>query len=101
MKTLKRILFASAALVLFATADSSAQIIVRSRLTHHRTVVVTRPARPSANHVWIESEWTPRGRTYVERRGYWAAPPRPHAVWVAGHWAHRRGGYIWIPGYWR
>jgi hypothetical protein len=100
MKTLRRILFASAALVLFATAESSAQVYVRTRMVHHRTVVTTRPARPSANHVWIENEWTPRGRTYVERPGYWAPAPRPHALWIAGHWDRRPRGYVWVAGRW-
>jgi hypothetical protein len=61
MKTLRRILFASAALVLFAAADTSAQVFVRSRMTHHRTVVTTRPVRPSASHVWIDGEWVVKG----------------------------------------
>ncbi|WP_214071385.1 YXWGXW repeat-containing protein [Mucilaginibacter sp. dw_454] len=100
MKTLRRILFATAALVLFSTVNSSAQIVVRARL-YHRGPAFVRPVRPSANHVWIEGEWVPRGRTYVERPGYWAAAPRPHAVWIAGHWDRRRGGYAWVPGYWR
>jgi len=100
MKTLRKILFATAALLLFVTADSSAQVVVRTRLYHHRSVTV-RPAQPSARHVWIENEWTPRGHTYVERPGYWAAPPRPHAAWVSGHWDRRPGGYVWVAGYWR
>ncbi|GAA4096175.1 hypothetical protein [Mucilaginibacter panaciglaebae] len=100
MKTLRRILFVSAALLLFLAVDSNAQIVVKTRLYHHGRVVV-RPARPSAHHVWIEGEWVPKGRTYVERPGYWAVAPRPHAVWVPGHWDHRRGGYVWVAGYWR
>ncbi|MDB4924076.1 YXWGXW repeat-containing protein [Mucilaginibacter sp.] len=100
MKKLKRILFASAAIVLFVIANGSAQVVVRTRMVHHRTVTV-RPARPSANHVWIESEWTPRGRTYVERPGYWAVAPHPGGIWVSGHWAHHPRGYVWVPGHWR
>lgn len=100
MKTVRRILFASAALVLFAAADTSAQVFVRSRLVRHHTVVTTRPVRPSATHVWIEGEWIPKGRTYVERPGYWAPIPRPHAVWVPGHWDRRPRGYFWVPGHW-
>ena len=100
MKTLRRILFASAALVLFAAADSNAQIVVRTRL-YHRGPAFVRPVRPSANHVWIEGEWVPQGRTYVERPGYWATAPRPRAVWIPGHWDRRPRGYVWIPGYWR
>ncbi|TSJ44612.1 hypothetical protein FO440_01325 [Mucilaginibacter corticis] len=100
MKTLKRILFMSAAVVLFSTVNSNAQIVVRARL-YHRGPVVVRPARPSANHVWVESEWVPRGGTYVERPGYWAVAPRPRAAWVPGHWDRRHRGYAWVPGYWR
>ncbi|MDB5005020.1 MAG: hypothetical protein JWQ34_3245 [Mucilaginibacter sp.] len=100
MKTLRRILFASAALVLFATAESSAQVYVRTRMVHHRTVTTTRPAQPSPDHVWVEGEWTPRGRTYVENQGRWERAPRPHAVWTAGHWDRRPRGYVWVSGRW-
>ena len=100
MKTLKRILFVSAAFMLFATADSNAQIVVRARL-YHRGPVVVRPVAPSPRHVWVSDEWAPSGATYVERPGYWAVPPRPRAVWVAGHWANRPRGYVWVPGHWR
>ncbi|MFD2873685.1 hypothetical protein ACFS5N_14460 [Mucilaginibacter ximonensis] len=100
MKTLRKILFATAALLVFATADSNAQIVVRARL-YHRGPVVVRPVRPSAGHVWVENEWVVRHGRYVERPGYWALPPRPRAVWVPGHWDRRPGGYIWIAGYWR
>jgi hypothetical protein len=100
MKTLRRILFASAALVLFATAESSAQVYVRTRMVHHRTVTTTRPAQPSPDHVWVEGEWTPRGHTYVENQGHWERAPRPHAVWTAGHWDRRPRGYVWVSGRW-
>ncbi len=100
MKTLKKILFVSAALMLFAAADSSAQIVVRSRL-YHRGPVVVRPSRPAPGQVWVGAEWTPNGVTYIERPGYWAVPPRPRAVWVGGHWANRPRGYVWVSGRWR
>jgi hypothetical protein len=100
MKTFRRVLFASAALVLFAAADSSAQVFVRSRMVHHRTVVTTRPVRPSANHVWIDGEWVVKGNRYVERPGYWERAPRPRAVWVPGHWDRRPRGYVWVAGHW-
>jgi hypothetical protein len=100
MKNLRRILFLSAAVVLFAAADSSAQVVVRARL-FHRGPAYVRPARPSANHIWVSTEWAPSGRSYVERPGYWAVAPHPGAVWIAGHWANRPRGYVWIPGHWR
>jgi hypothetical protein len=100
MKTLKRILFVSTAIILFAVADSSAQLVVRVRPARRGPVVV-RPVRPTAGHVWVGEEWAPRGRTYVSTPGHWVVAPRPRAVWVAGHWDNRPRGYVWIPGHWR
>jgi hypothetical protein len=99
MKKLKRILLVSTAILLFAVADSSAQLVVRVR--PNRGHLVARPARPSAGHIWVGDEWVVRGRGYVRRPGYWAVAPRPRAVWVEGHWDRRPRGYVWVPGRWR
>jgi len=101
MKKYGKILMLFSAISLFAAASSDAQIIVRARLGRPRTVVVARPVRPSARHVWVSEEWAPSGRTYVYQEGHWAEPPRPGAIWIAGTWRHHHRGYIWIPGHWR
>lgn len=91
-----------AAITTASVSVSQAQIVVRARLGRPvRRVVVRRPPPPSPHHVWVDEDWTPRGRTYVWHGGYWAAPPRPGAVWVAGHWARRGRGWIWVQGFWR
>ncbi len=87
-------------LIAFAVMDSQAQVVVRVRPSRPKVVVVA-PAPPSPRHVWVEEDWTPRGRSYVWHGGYYVEPPRPAAVWVPGHWAPRRHGYVWIRGHWR
>lgn len=100
MKKYMKVLVA-AAIMSVAASQSYAQLVVRVRPHHARVVVHTRPVRPSANHVWVEEEWVPQGRTYVWHGGYWAAPPRPGAVYVPGHWRHTWRGDTWVPGHWR
>jgi hypothetical protein len=89
------------AILLFAAADSNAQIYVRVRPHHPGPAVVVRGARPSPRHVWIGEEWTPNGRDYNYRPGFWGVPPTGRAIWVPGHWANRPRGYVWVPGHWR
>lgn len=101
MKKISRILMVITAVSLFAIADSNAQIVVRVRPNRPGPAVVVKSRRPSPRHVWVSEEWTPNGRGYAYRAGYWAIPPRPRAVWVSGHWANRPRGYVWVPGRWR
>src|SRR4051812_24056878 len=101
MKNIRKILMLITAALLFGVADSNAQLIVRYRPHRPGPRAVVRVGRPTPRHVWVDEEWTPSGRTYVYKQGYWAEPPRPGAVWVAGHWAHRPRGYVWIPGHWK
>jgi len=101
MKTIWKTIMIAAAFTAVARV-SEAQIVVKARIGRPaERVVVHRPPAPSPNHVWVDEDWTPRGRTYAWHGGYWAAPPRPHAVWVPGRWDHRRGGYVWVAGSWR
>jgi len=89
-------------LMVFAAEQSnSQQLIVRVHPRRPGMIIVKRPHRPSARHVWVEDEWTPGGKTYIYRRGYWALPPHPQTNWIAGHWDHRGKGYFSVPGQWR
>jgi len=99
MKNLLKHTVFAAMLLLFA-GDASAQLIVNVRPARP-TRVVTRTVAPSPNHVWVEEDWRPHGRTYRWHGGYWAAPPRTGAVWTPGHWEARPHGEVWIPGNWR
>lgn len=118
MIRLNKSLILAAGLLLYSTADSSAQIIVNIRPARP-AVVINRPAMPAPGYVWVEEDWQPRNNDYVWHGGYWSAPPRPHAIWVPGYWeerhiakGHGRGkghgkgkgrghGYVWVPGHWR
>ncbi len=99
MKNLK--LLSIAFVLLFASADTFAQILVRVRPARPRTVVVRRPPAPSPRAVWVEEDWAPSGNRYVWHGSYWAAPPRPRAVFISGHWRYNRRGSVWVPGHWR
>src|ERR1700740_460110 len=101
MKKITRVLMLFFAVMLFAVADSRAQVIVRVRPDRPREVVVRRPFRPSPRHVWVSEEWTPAGGAYAYHAGYWVVPPRPGVIWVPGHWRHHHGGFIWVAGFWR
>lgn len=100
MKKIAKVFVLAAALTIGITAASQAQIVVR---VHPRRphVVYHRTPAPSPRHIWVEEDWTPRGRGYAWHGGYWAAPPHAGAVYVPGHWEHRRGGEVWISGTWR
>ena len=63
--------------------------------------IVNRPPAPAPNHVWVDEEWVPQGRTYAWHGGYWAKPPRRGAIFIPGHWRTSRRGSIWIAGHWR
>jgi hypothetical protein len=100
MKKITRLMLLAGVLSLFGVSESKAQeIVVRERM--HAPVVAVRPARPARGYVWIGEEWTPSGRTYVYKGGYWARPPFPRAKWVAGHWRRSPRGWVWRPGHWR
>ena len=87
--------------LLFAVAETKAQVVVRVRPHHERIIVTHRPPAPSPRHVWVDEDWRPARRGYVWHGGYWAEPPRPGMVWIAGHWRHNRNGWVWVPGHWR
>ena len=64
-----------------------------------RAVVVTRPARPDARHVWVGGHYSYRGGRYAWVKGAWKLPPRRGVVWVPGRFDSRKG--VWISGTWR
>jgi hypothetical protein len=99
MKKLKIILIAATALTLFAT-NSNAQVVVKKRLVD-RYSLSYRPPRPSDKYFWVDSEWVPQGKSYVEVPAHWAIAPHPHALWVPGEWRPHKGGYVWLPGMWK
>jgi hypothetical protein len=68
---------------------------------HPTERVVERGKAPSANHVWVGSEWNWSGGQYVEAPGHWDLPPHGHHAWVAGHWAKASRGSYWVAGHWR
>lgn len=64
-------------------------------------VVVTRPSRPSSDHVWIEGHWTIRNGRYEWIPGGWERPPYSGARWIAPRWERRSDGtYIFYEAYW-
>lgn len=63
---------------------------------------VTRPPRPSDNHVWINGDWSwnRQTRVYVQKDGYWDKPNQGR-TFVSGHWQTSSRGYAWAPGHWQ
>jgi hypothetical protein len=90
-------------LVLFeftSYAQRRHHVVVTVQPPRPKTVIVV-PAPPSPRHVWVEEDWTPRGKVYEWHGGYYVEPPRPTAVWVPGHWKKRGHGWYWVPGRWK
>ncbi len=81
----------------FSAAANAQHIYVR---VQPAAPVVTRPAAPSARHIWIDGEWIVRNNNYEWKPGYWSIPPE-RSRWVHGYWVKERGGWYWHPGYWR
>jgi hypothetical protein len=90
--------FLGAGLILGASSAEAQHFYVS---VHPAAAVVVRPAAPSPRHVWVASEWTWRGGSYVEVPGYWALPPAGHRNWVEGHWIKDHHGEYWVAGHWR
>jgi hypothetical protein len=63
-------------------------------------VVVTRPARPSRFHIWIEGHHVVRSGEWVWVGGHWARPARRGMKWVPGYTRRVERGWIWRPGHW-
>ncbi|HYC70299.1 MAG TPA: hypothetical protein VEB66_03770 [Opitutaceae bacterium] len=64
-------------------------------------VVVTRPSRPSSEHVWVDGHWTIRNGRYEWVNAGWQRPPYSGARWVAPSWERRSdGSYVFYEAYW-
>lgn len=63
-------------------------------------VVVTRPASPGPNYIWVDGDYYWRGGRYNYRQGYWARP-RAGRVYRSGAWSQSPRGYYWRRGGWR
>lgn len=55
------------------------------------------PVYVRPGYTWVGGYWTPAGRRWVWRDGYWARRPHPKAYWVSP----RYYGGRWYGGYWR
>ncbi len=62
-----------------------------------QSCVVTRPAKPGPNFVWIERHVALSGAVVP---GHWkyVGPHQQYRVWVPGH--YKRNGR-WVPGHWK
>ena len=65
-------------------------------------VEISRPARPSESHIWIEGDWiwNSRKQNYERNNSYWSLRKRDKN-YNKGYWRKGRNGYRWIPGNWR
>ena len=81
-----------------ASYSASAQIYVEIRPI---IPVIVRSEPPSQEHVWIEEEWVPEGRSYRYVGSHWEAPPQRGYVRSNGYWKHSKHGDKWNRGGWK
>ena len=77
-------------LALGNTSTADAQVVVKVR-PNRPAVVVAKPAKVRAGHVWVAGHWCHNGNRYVWVKGGWIRARANHN-WVAGRWVACRGG---------
>lgn len=77
------------------------QIVVKVRPVKPKVLVV-KPNRPKANHVWVDGHWiwNSNQNRYIWRKGRWVKKRRGH-VYVAGRWKATPNGHVWVVGGWK
>ena len=58
------------------------------------------PARPSAQHVWIDGYWTWQNNRYEWMAGHWEVPPSNSAKWEYPRYVSESGAYRFYEGRW-
>ena len=58
------------------------------------------PARPSAQHVWIDGYWTWQNNRYEWMAGHWELPPSSSAKWEYPRYVSESGAYRFYEGRW-
>lgn len=62
-------------------------------------VVVSRPAQPYGNAVWVDGHWQWNGNQYVWVDGYWVQQ-RPGYTFYQPRWVRQGNGYVYSQGGW-
>ncbi len=96
-----KILFAFVGLMLLAGVPAQAQVVVKVKPIRP-TVVVQRPAKLKAGHIWVEGHWRwdRRAKKYIWVKGH-QIQARKGFRYVPGRWVSTRRGYKWVPGGWK
>ncbi|MCU0723657.1 MAG: hypothetical protein MUC63_08585 [Planctomycetes bacterium] len=63
--------------------------------------VTVKPARPHADHVWVDGHYVLENGSYVWRAGVWVRPPRVGGVWVPPVIVKSGNHWKYTPGHWR
>lgn len=64
-------------------------------------VVVTPPARPASDYVWVDAHWTYRNERYEWVNGAWERPPVAGAYWIPPRSERQsNGNYLFYEGHW-
>lgn len=84
-----------------ASSNQGTIVVTQAPPTAPANVVVTRPSRPSSDHVWVEGHWTIRNGRYEWVDAAWQRPPYSGARWIAPSWERRSdGSYVFYEAYW-
>jgi len=99
MKKKSAIFLLSACLALF-WGSAHAQVSFSIKIIP-KEPYAERSQQPTANHVWVESEWVWQNNNYVLQPAHWAVPEKDK-IWVKGEWVSQPdGSAYWRPGYWK
>ena len=97
MKKINKTLILAFAILLFAIADSKAQVYASKIPVAPK---YKQPKKPSKYHVWVSDDWLAGKKKYLYVQGHWAYPPTETSKWVDGFWRKEAKGYVRVNGHW-
>ncbi len=95
---MKKLIFLASLFVVALSFNACSPAYVRVQPATYSPTVI--PARPSANHIWVNDNWNWNGRNYTQRNGYWIAPRRGR-TYTQGYWQSNQRGHRWVSGRWK
>ena len=105
MKVLKRLLFATALIVVVSSAVNAqigVGVSISARIAPPALPLYSQPPCPVNGYLWTPGYWgwNTDLADYYWIPGVWAAPPRIGYLWTPPYWGYESGAYLFHSGYW-